>query len=79
MTWRSQVKRKTQKVDPGRKAAAKVEAEVAQKARAVTVKAVKRAVVDRAVVTRSLDPIVVVLLMLSKGDKRWFRSKGLNL
>ena len=79
MRWRSQVKRKTQKADPGRKAVAKVEAKVAQKARVVTVKVVKTVVVDRAAVTRSLGPTAVVPLTLSKGDKRWFRSKGLNM
>ena len=79
MRRRSQVKRKTQKADPGRKAVAKVEAKVAQKARVVTVKVVKTVVVDRAAVTRSLGPTAVVPLTLSKGDKRWFRSKGLNM
>ena len=79
LRWRSQVKRKTQKADPGRKAVAKVEAKVAQKARVVTVKVVKTVVVDRAAMTRSLGPTAVVPLTLSKGDKRWFRSKGLNM
>ena len=79
LRWRSQVKRKTQKADPERKAVAKVEAKVAQKARVVTVKVVKAVVVDRAAVTRSLGPTAVVPLTLSKGDKRWFRSKGLNM
>ena len=56
-----------------------MEAKVAQKARVVTVKVVKTVVVDRAAVTRSLGPTAVVPLTLSKGDKRWFRSKGLNM